>query len=71
MFEDLKRDVCQANLDLVAHGLVTLTWGNVSGLAGGFAGCMAKRFRSIAWVALSLVDPASAGGVEGRWGAAG
>jgi L-ribulose-5-phosphate 4-epimerase len=33
MFDDLKRDVCQANLDLVAHGLVTLTWGNVSGLA--------------------------------------
>lgn len=33
MLEELKRDVCQANLDLVAHGLVTLTWGNVSGLS--------------------------------------
>lgn len=33
MFEDLKEQVCQANLDLVAHGLVTLTWGNVSGLS--------------------------------------
>ena len=44
--------------------------GNANGLAGGFAGCMEKRFRSIAWVALSLVDPASVGGVEGRWGAA-
>lgn len=31
MLEDLKQQVCQANLDLVAHGLVTLTWGNVSG----------------------------------------
>jgi L-ribulose-5-phosphate 4-epimerase len=30
---DLKEQVCQANLDLVAHGLVTLTWGNVSGLS--------------------------------------
>ena len=30
MLEDLKQQVCQANLDLVAHGLVTLTWGNVS-----------------------------------------
>lgn len=29
----LREEVCQANLDLVAHGLVTLTWGNVSGLA--------------------------------------
>lgn len=28
----LKEQVCQANLDLVAHGLVTLTWGNVSGV---------------------------------------
>ncbi len=33
MLDDLKQQVCQANLDLVAHGLVTLTWGNVSGLA--------------------------------------
>ena len=30
---ELKETVCQANLDLVDHGLVTLTWGNVSGLA--------------------------------------
>jgi L-ribulose-5-phosphate 4-epimerase len=34
MLEALKREVCQANLDLVAHGLVTLTWGNVSGISG-------------------------------------
>lgn len=33
MLEELKKQVCQANLDLVAHGLVTLTWGNVSGLS--------------------------------------
>ena len=32
MLEQLKSDVCQANLDLVRHGLVTLTWGNVSGI---------------------------------------
>jgi L-ribulose-5-phosphate 4-epimerase len=32
MLEELKERVCQANLDLVAHGLVTLTWGNVSGI---------------------------------------
>lgn len=31
MLDDLKEQVCQANLDLVAQGLVTLTWGNVSG----------------------------------------
>jgi L-ribulose-5-phosphate 4-epimerase len=33
MLESLKQQVCQANLDLVAHGLVTLTWGNVSGIS--------------------------------------
>lgn len=33
MLEDLKQQVWKANLDLVAHGLVTLTWGNVSGLS--------------------------------------
>lgn len=31
MLEQLKAQVCQANRDLVTHGLVTLTWGNVSG----------------------------------------
>lgn len=30
MFEELKGRVCEANLSLVKHGLVILTWGNVS-----------------------------------------
>jgi len=32
MLEQLKKAVCQANLDLVAKGLVVETWGNVSGI---------------------------------------
>jgi len=32
MLEELKRIVCEANLELPAHGLVTFTWGNVSGI---------------------------------------
>jgi L-ribulose-5-phosphate 4-epimerase len=32
MLEELKKTVCQANLDLVKHGLVIFTWGNVSGI---------------------------------------
>ena len=32
MLEELKEKVCQANLDLVKHHLVILTWGNVSGI---------------------------------------
>jgi len=32
MLETLKAEVCQANLDLVAKGLVIETWGNASGV---------------------------------------
>jgi L-ribulose-5-phosphate 4-epimerase len=32
MLDQLKRDVCRANLDLVREGLVIQTWGNVSGI---------------------------------------
>ena len=32
MLEQLKKDVCQANLDLVKAGLVIQTWGNVRGI---------------------------------------
>ncbi len=30
--DTLKKKVFQANMDLVRYGLVTLTWGNVSGI---------------------------------------
>ena len=32
MLEELKKKVCKANLDLVKHGLVLFTWGNVSAI---------------------------------------
>jgi len=32
MLEDLKKKVCQTNLELVQHGLVIFTWGNVSAI---------------------------------------
>lgn len=32
MLEELKKKVCKANLDLVKHGLVIFTWGNVSAI---------------------------------------
>ncbi len=40
MFEDLKKIVCDANIELHAHGLAPFTWGNVSQVdrdAGVFA----------------------------------
>lgn len=32
MLEELKEEVCRANLELPKYGLVTFTWGNVSGV---------------------------------------
>jgi L-ribulose-5-phosphate 4-epimerase len=32
VLDDLRREVCDANRALADHGLVTLTWGNVSGI---------------------------------------
>ena len=32
MLEQLKKDVCAANLELPEFGLVVFTWGNVSGI---------------------------------------
>lgn len=32
MLESLKEEVCRANLELPKYGLVTFTWGNVSGV---------------------------------------
>ena len=32
MLEKLKEQVCKANLELPKYGLVTFTWGNVSGV---------------------------------------
>lgn len=42
MLEELKQQVCEANLQLVEHGLVTLTWGNVSGLSPDGAAMVIK-----------------------------
>ena len=32
MLEQLRSDVCRANIELLERGLVTLTWGNASGI---------------------------------------
>ena len=33
MLEELKKEVCEANLELVRRGIVIYTWGNVSGIS--------------------------------------
>lgn len=42
MHEDLRKQVCDANLDLPRYGLVVFTWGNVSGIDRA-AGIMAIK----------------------------
>lgn len=71
MLEELKRQVCAANLLLPKYGLVTFTWGNVSGVdrengimvikpsGVPYAGMTAE---DMAVVSLETGEP-----VEGRW----
>lgn len=32
MLEEIKKQVCEAKLELVARGVVIYTWGNISGI---------------------------------------
>lgn len=71
MLEKLKEQVLRANLELVARGLVTYTWGNVSGIdrerglvvikpsGGEYAGMTADD--------MVVVDLATGEKVEGKW----
>lgn len=43
MLEELKKQVCEANLDLVRNGLVLLTWGNASAIDGVSFVCAQSR----------------------------
>lgn len=54
MLDDLKAQVCEANRALVEHDLVTLTWGNVSGI------CAERRHVAIkpSGVAYEALTPA-------------
>jgi L-ribulose-5-phosphate 4-epimerase len=55
MIEQLKKDVLQANIDLVTHGLVTLTWGNVSGIDRS-KGFVVIKPSGVAYATLKPVD---------------
>ena len=46
MVEELKEKVFKANLDLVKHGLVIFTWGNVSAIDRKKGPVRNKPFRS-------------------------
>jgi L-ribulose-5-phosphate 4-epimerase len=53
--EKLRREVLEANLALPAHGLVKLTWGNVSGIDRG-RGLMAIKASGVDYASMTTGD---------------
>ncbi len=71
MLEELKRIVCAANLELPKHGLVTFTWGNVSGVDRE-QGLMVIKPSGVEYEAMTaddmvVVSLTTGKRVEGKW----
>ncbi|WP_278809486.1 L-ribulose-5-phosphate 4-epimerase [Obesumbacterium proteus] len=71
MLEELKQQVLAANLALPHYGLVTFTWGNVSGIDRA-AGLMVIKPSGVEYAGMSaedmvVVDVVSGAVVEGKW----
>lgn len=71
MLEELKKIVCDANLELVARGVVIYTWGNVSGISDDRRYMVIKP-SGVAYERMQpddmvVVDIGSGETVEGKW----
>ena len=71
MLEELKVLVCKANLELTKYGLVTFTWGNVSGVDRE-KGLMVIKPSGVAYETMTpedmvVVSLATGEKVEGKW----
>lgn len=71
MLEELKEQVCKANLELPKYGLVTFTWGNVSGVDRE-KGLMVIKPSGIDYDGMTpddmvVVSLATGEKVEGKW----
>lgn len=71
MLEELKEIVCKANLELPKYGLVTFTWGNVSGVDRE-KGLMVIKPSGVAYEDMTaedmvVVSLATGEKVEGKW----
>lgn len=71
MLEELKKQVCDANLLLPKYGLVTFTWGNVSGVDRE-KGLMVIKPSGVAYDGMTpedmvVVSLATGKKVEGKW----
>lgn len=71
MLEELKELVCKANLELPKYGLVTFTWGNVSGVDRA-SGLMVIKPSGVEYATMTpedmvVVSLATGETVEGKW----
>ncbi len=71
MLEQLKKDVCAANLELAARGVVIYTWGNVSGIDRE-KGLVVIKPSGVAYDGMEpedmvVVDLMTGKTVEGKW----
>lgn len=71
MLEQLKEIVCKANLELPKHGLVTFTWGNVSGVDREKGLMVIKpsgvEYDNMTTEDMVVVSLATGEKVEGKW----
>ena len=71
MLDELKKEVCAANLELVAKGVVIYTWGNVSGIDRESNLVVIKPsgvdYASMTYSDMVVVDLYSGEKVEGKW----
>lgn len=71
MLEELKKLVCDANLDLVAKGVVIYTWGNVSGISDNRKYMVIKPsgvdYDGMEPEDMVVVDVATGESIDGKW----
>jgi len=71
MLEELKKDVCEANLDLVNKGVVIYTWGNVSGISDDRKYMVIKPsgvdYDGMSPKDMVVVDVVTGKRIEGKW----
>jgi L-ribulose-5-phosphate 4-epimerase len=71
MLEELKKEVCEANLELVRRGVVIYTWGNVSGISEDRKYMVIKPsgvdYDGMSPDDMVVVDLESGKRVEGKW----
>lgn len=71
MLENLKKIVCEANLELVSKGVVIYTWGNVSGITDDRKYMVIKpsgvEYEKLSMEDMVVIDVDTGIKVEGKW----